>query len=159
MYYLNKSQEPSLKLHTDRNPSFNTVTAYGPGFIDINEDRYETAIAFGPTGEIRSWPANAPSDISTDLLLQACAIAPQQHDPMAFLDADEDSPPLDPNRPEVLLVGTGNQQVLLSQQVLRPLMRAGIGVECMSTQAAARTYNILMAEGRRVIVALLTESS
>lgn len=148
-----------MKLHSDRNPSFNTVTAYGPGFIDINEVRFESAIAFGPNGEIRPWPANAPADISTELLLQACAIAPQQSDPMAFLDATDDSPPLDPNRPAVLLVGTGNQQVLLSHDILRPLMRAGIGVECMSTQAAARTYNILMAEGRQVIVALLTESN
>jgi uncharacterized protein len=148
-----------LKLHSDRNPSLNTVTAYGPGFIDINEVRFETAIAFGPTGEVRAWPASAPADISTHLLLQACAIAPQQQDPMAFLDATEDSPPLDPNRPEVLLVGTGNKQIMLSHEILRPLMRAGIGVECMSTQAAARTYNILMAEGRQVIVALLTESN
>ncbi len=148
-----------MKLHSDRNPSLNTVTAYGPGFIDINEARFVTAIAFGPTGEVRAWPANAPADISTNLLLQACAIAPQQKDPMAFLDATEDSLPLDPNRPEVLLVGTGNKQVLLNHEILRPLMRAGIGVECMSTQAAARTYNILMAEGRQVIVALLTESN
>jgi uncharacterized protein len=148
-----------LKLHSDRNPSLNTVTAYGPGFIDINEARFESAIAFGPTGEVRVWPANAPADISTNLLLQACAISPQQQDPMAFLDATEDSQPLDPNRPEVLLVGTGNKQVLLSHEILRPLLRAGIGVECMSTQAAARTYNILMAEGRQVIVALLTESN
>ncbi len=149
MYHQNKSWEPSLKLHSDRNPSLNTVTAYGPGFIDINEVRFETAIAFGPTGEVRAWPANAPTDISTHLLLQ---------DPMAFLDANDDSPTLDPNRPEVLLVGTGNKQILLSHEILRPLMRAGIGVEWMSTQAAARTYNILMAEGRQVIVALLTET-
>lgn len=148
-----------MKLHSDRNPSLNTVTAYGPGFIDINDVRFETAIAFGPTGDIRRWPARAPSDISTDLLLQACAMTPKQQDPMAFLDANDDHPVLDPNRPEILLVGTGNQQILLNPDVLRPLLRAGVGVECMSTQAAARTYNILMAEGRQVIVALLTEST
>jgi len=83
----------------------------------------------------------------------------QRQDPMAFLDADDENPALDPNRPEILLIGTGQNQVFLSQDILRPLMRAGVGVECMSTQAAARTYNILMAEGRQVIAALLTEST
>ncbi len=149
----------SLKLHSDRNPSLNTVTAYGADFIDINEVRFGTAIVFGPTGEIRPWPASAAADISTDLLLQACNMRVQRQDPLAFLDADDNNPVLDPNRPEILLVGTGQKQVFLSQEILRPLLRAGVGVECMSTQAAARTYNILMAEGRQVIAALLTESN
>lgn len=148
-----------MKLHSDRNPSFNTVTAYGADFIDINDVRFNTAISFGPTGDIRPWPASAAADISTDLLLQACDMTAQRQDPMAFLDADDENPTLDPNSPEILLIGTGQKQVFLSQDILRPLMRAGVGVECMSTQAAARTYNILMAEGRQVIAALLTEST
>ncbi|MFO7747894.1 MAG: MTH938/NDUFAF3 family protein [Orrella sp.] len=148
-----------MKLHSDRNPSLNTVTAYGADYIDINDVRFNTAIAFGPTGDIRPWPASAAADISTDLLLQACDMTAQRQDPMAFLDADDEKPALDPNRPEILLIGTGQKQVFLSQDILRPLMRAGVGVECMSTQAAARTYNILMAEGRQVIAALLTEST
>ena len=77
---------------------------------------------------------------------------------MAFLDASESSgPSLEGPRPEVLLVGTGNRQRMLPHATLLPLLLAGIGVECMSTQAAARTYNILMAEGRQVIAALLPE--
>ena len=60
-------------------------------------------------------------------------------------------------RPEVLLVGTGSRQRMLDHKVLSPLLRAGVGVECMTTEAAARTYNILMAEGRQVIAALLLE--
>lgn len=57
--------------------------------------------------------------------------------------------------PEVLLIGTGLKQHMLPAAVTRPLLDIGIGVEVMSTQAAARTYNILMAEGRRVVAALL----
>lgn len=77
---------------------------------------------------------------------------------MAFLDATEATgPKLEGIRPEVLLVGTGNRQCMLSHTILLPLLQAGVGVECMSTQAAARTYNILMAEGRQVIAALLPE--
>jgi uncharacterized protein len=46
---------------------------------------------------------------------------------------------------------------MLDHKVITPLLRAGVGVECMTTEAAARTYNILMAEGRQVIAALLLE--
>ena len=146
-----------MKLHDDVNPSLNTVTSYGEGFIQINETRFESAIAFGPEGEIQPWPAHDPSDISTALLMQACGLSKGPRDPMAFLDADEGAVALDPNRPEVLLIGTGSKQVMVSMTVLAPLMRAGVGVECMSTGAAARTYNILMAEGRRVVAALILE--
>lgn len=147
-----------MKLHADVNPSLNTVTAYGPGFIEINRVRFTNAVTFGPEGEINDWPALSAQDISTALLRQACQLSEARIDPMAFLDADEsETSPRDPNQPEVLLVGTGTRQHLLPMDILAPLMRQGIGVECMTTPAAARTYNVLMAEGRRVIAALLTE--
>ena len=149
-----------MKLHADANPSLNTVTAYGPGFIEINRVRYETAVAFGPEGDIDRWPAKGHLDISIDLLRQACHLSPAKVDPLAFLDAgDNQAPTPDPNQPEVLLIGTGARQHMLERDILAPLLRSGIGVECMSTPAAARTYNVLMAEGRRVIAALLTEES
>lgn len=146
-----------MKLHDDVNPSLNTVTSYGAGFVEINQTRFETAVAFGPEGPVVPWPAHDAADISAQLLRQACGLSKTAPDPMQFLDASEDSPALDPNRPEVLLVGTGSHQVMLGHDVVGPLLRAGVGVECMSTGAAARTYNILMAEGRRVIAALILE--
>lgn len=147
-----------MKLHDDVNPSLNTVTAYGRGFLEINQTRYDTAITFGPEGDIKSWPAHSASDISTELLMQACGLSKRGLDPMAFLDAEDGAVALDPSRPEVLLVGTGERQVMLGNEVTAPILRAGVGVECMSTGAAARTYNILMAEGRRVIAALIMEN-
>lgn len=147
-----------MKLHTDTNSALNTVTAYGTGFVEINKNRFEHAIVFGPEGEITRWHASSPADISTDLLYAAAGITMAAMDPMAFLDADETTPPqFSGTKPEVLLVGTGTRQILLSHRIVQPLLKIGIGVECMSTQAAARTYNILMAEGRQVIAALLPE--
>ena len=76
-------------------------------------------------------------------------------DPLAFLDEPEAAPGRPANAPEVLLVGTGARQRFLRPEVLRPLLAIGVGVEVMDTHAASRTYNILMAEGRRVVVALI----
>lgn len=149
-----------MKLQTDTNSALNTVTAYGPGYVEINQNRFNYAIAFGPHGDITRWAALNPSDISTDLLLAAARISMTKPDPMAFLDAaEEPAATVTGERPEVLLVGTGSKQVLLDHRVIAPLLKIGIGVECMSTEAAARTYNILMSEGRQVIAALLTETS
>lgn len=81
-------------------------------------------------------------------------------DPMAFLDADDGGvPEVLGDKPEVLLVGTGTQQMMLPHHIVAPLLKIGVGVESMTTQAAARTFNILMAEGRQVIVALIPESA
>jgi uncharacterized protein len=152
--------ESCLKLHTDTNSALNTVTGYGDGFVEINQTRFNHAIAFGPLGAVEHWQAAAATDITTDLLLQAAKLRIAPLDPMAFLDATESNGlRLEGIRPEVLLVGTGNRQCMLSHTILLPLLQAGVGVECMSTQAAARTYNILMAEGRQVIAALLPENT
>jgi len=137
----------------------NTVTGYGNGFVEVNKVRFDHAIAFGPLGEIARWSASSPLDISSELLLSAARLRLAPLDPMAFLDSDDGgAPQVLGDKPEVLLVGTGTKQMMLPHHIMAPLLKIGVGVECMTTQAAARTFNILMAEGRQVIAALLPET-
>ncbi|HSP24248.1 MAG TPA: Mth938-like domain-containing protein, partial [Saliniramus sp.] len=56
---------------------------------------------------------------------------------------------------ELLLVGTGVNLVPLSEPLLWHLRAAGIRIDVMQTGAAARTFNILLAEKRRVAAALI----
>lgn len=142
-----------MQLQSESNPALNTVTAYGEDYIEINAVTYRHAVCFGPEGEIRRWSAGNPATIDRASLRQAAGLSESRPDPMAFLDGAPPSRPAD--APEVLLVGTGSRQRLLPAETIGELLALGIGVESMSTQAAARTYNILMAEGRRVIAALL----
>jgi len=145
-----------LKLHTDTNPALNTVTAYGDGYVEINLIRFSHAVTFRPQGDIAPWPVDAAAAITTTLLRQAAGLPDAATDPAAWLDAPEDAHMQRPlGAPEVLLVGTGERQHFLPAATLAPLLRAGIGVETMDTQAAARTYNILMAEGRNVVAAFI----
>jgi uncharacterized protein len=58
-------------------------------------------------------------------------------------------------RIDILLIGTGLEIVPLSAELRRPFREAGISVDAMQTGAAARTYNILVAENRRVGAALI----
>lgn len=57
--------------------------------------------------------------------------------------------------PEVVLFGSGARLRFPAPAMLRRLTERGMGVEVMDTAAACRTYNVLMAEGRRVAAALL----
>ena len=145
-----------MKLHSDPASALNTVTAYGDDYIEVNLARYAHSVTFGPEGPIAQWPVSAVSDITVGLLESAAGLTHAPKDPMAFLDEAESSQPVAPaNAPEVMLVGTGAKQRFLHPSIVAPLTRLGIGVEVMDTQAAARTYNILMSEGRRVVVALM----
>lgn len=58
------------------------------------------------------------------------------------------------DRFDVLLVGMGVEIAALPAQARTALEEAGLGVEVMSTPSACRTYNVLLAEDRRVAVAL-----
>ncbi len=58
-------------------------------------------------------------------------------------------------QPEVVLIGTGHTQVFLPPATQVHFFRRNIGLEIMTTDAACRTFNVLVAEGRRVVAALL----
>lgn len=142
-----------MQLQHESNPALNTVTAYGPDYIEINEIAYHHAVYFAPTGDIQAWDIGSPEDIGADMLKQIAGITATTVDPMDFLNGATASKPKD--APEILLIGMGLKHRMLPAQATAPLLRLGIGVESMTTEAASRTYNILMTEGRRVIAALL----
>ncbi|NBO04695.1 MAG: hypothetical protein EBV16_11005, partial [Betaproteobacteria bacterium] len=67
----------------------------------------------------------------------------------------EDFQPMIEAKPDLVILGTGAQQRFLHPRLASQIATRGIGLECMATPAACRTYNILMAEGRKVLAALL----
>ena len=58
-------------------------------------------------------------------------------------------------QPEVVLLGTGARAEFPPQQVLAEFLRRGIGIEPMDNAAAARTFNVLVGEGRNVVAVFL----
>jgi uncharacterized protein len=108
------------------------VRSYGPGSVTVNEAIYTTSLVLTPERVLANWPPAAFADLAA-----------------AHFEA------IVPLRPEVLLLGTGARLRFPPPACLAPLARAGIGVEVMDTGAACRTYNILLADGRRVAAALL----
>lgn len=75
----------------------------------------------------------------------------------AFADATPDNlkPVLDHDAVELLLIGTGERMEMIPAPLRTLCKSAGITVEPMDTGAAARTFNVLRAEDRRVAAALI----
>lgn len=123
-----------MKLQSDPHSGSNTITGYGPGYIEINQTPYNYAVLLRSDGEIIEWSVKTFHDLQ---------VADFAH--MASL------------KPELILIGTGSQQHFPAPQLLKPLVDAKIGFEIMNSQAACRTYNILVGEGRQVLLALIVE--
>jgi uncharacterized protein len=126
-----------MKLHADK-PEAQSITAYGAGWIAINGERYTDSLLLGWGGERRIWSCKRFEDLQ-------------------IVDFDQMAQ-LTPEMPELIIFGSGNRLRFVRPPLLQGLIQQRIGVETMDTTAACRTFNILAAEGRRVIVALLQES-
>lgn len=58
-------------------------------------------------------------------------------------------------RPEVVLLGTGTRTIFPAPAVLAQFLKRGVGLETMDNAAAARTFNVLASELRRVTAVFL----
>jgi uncharacterized protein len=123
-----------LKLHLESRTARNTFSAYGDGYVTVGGQRFERSVVVLPDRILADWPAKAFDEL-----------APEHFAALEGLGC------------EIVLLGTGAQLRFPRAEIIRPLVRAGIGVEVMDLRAACRTYNILMAEERKVAAALLFE--
>jgi len=120
-----------VKLHATAPSARNAFSGYGEGYVLINGARHESSLIVTPE-QVLPWDV-----AGFDALGEA--------DFQVFLGLDL----------EILLVGTGARQRFPHPGLTHALAGKRIGIEAMDNQAACRTYNILVAEGRRVAAALL----
>ncbi|KIN71858.1 Mth938-like domain-containing protein [Sulfitobacter guttiformis] len=102
------------------------VEGYGPGFFRIGGQVVQGPVIAAPSGT-RTWGGFEDVAALEALVTEA----------------------------DVIFIGTGGEIAHLPQGLRSRLEDAGVGVEAMSSPAAARTYNVLLSEGRRVALAML----
>ena len=120
-----------MKLHAAAPSGLNTITAYGDDYVEINGERRSENLVVLPQRIVR-WPARSFEALTRE--------------DFAFLQSME---------AEIVLLGTGPRQRFPHPRLTAPLAQAGMGLEVMDLRAACRTYNILVAEDRKVAAALL----
>jgi uncharacterized protein len=115
--------------------SVQSISGYGPGWIGVAGEKITRSVIIGSGGERSTWACDCFEDLGLDHFAQ-----------LAAMDA------------ELIIFGSG-KRIRFPQPVwLQPLIERRIGIETMDTEAACRTYNILAAEGRKVVAALLLEN-
>ena len=114
-------------------PGRHQLEAYGNGGFRFGGMSHRGSVLALPSG-VRAWPVRSVSEIGE------AALAPIIAEAEAI---------------EILLLGTGDQPAFIEESVRAPLAAAGIRLDAMQTGAAARTYNVLIAEDRRVAAALI----
>ena len=120
-----------MKLHASGASGVNTITGYGEGYVMVNGERRESSVVVMPD-RTENWTVERFEDLTA-----------------------EDFTFLQRLQVEIVLLGTGARQRFPHPRLTAALAQAGIGLEVMDIQAACRTYNILVAEQRKVAAALL----
>ena len=118
------------------------IQSYADGGFRINGALYDGAVLVFPEKTVM-W------DVSGDVLKDVRALSEADFKPL--IEASDDI--------DVVLLGTGKSLVFLDPALRNTLKEKGLHVEVMDSGAACRTYNVLMAEGRRVTAALLPANS
>ncbi|MGV7209262.1 Mth938-like domain-containing protein [Oxalobacteraceae bacterium A2-2] len=124
-----------MKLHPSNTKQYQTVTGYDASGVEINAQHYDYNLLVLPEQEPRAWSATGFDSLTAEHFDEILADAP-----------------------DVVLLGTGERQRFVHPRLTMALTSRRIGVECMDNQAACRTYNILMGEGRKVTLALLLKN-
>jgi len=122
-----------MKLQPDKS-DVQTLTAHGPGWVAINNERVESSVVVGSRGERFEWDCSRFDQLGAEHFAQLAALGA-----------------------ELIIFGSGARIRFPQAAWLQPLMAQRTGVETMDTPAACRTYNILASEGRHVVAALLVE--
>ena len=121
-----------MKLELAQAAGHTVFTGYGPGYVEVNKQRYEHSLVLAVDGSVQNWAAAnfetlAPADFEALLAGQ----------------------------PEIIIFGTGEVLRFPRRELIRSITAARTGFEVMDTKAACRTYNILVSEGRKVLAAIL----
>jgi uncharacterized protein len=124
-----------MKLHATNTRQYQTVTAYDEQGIELNAQRFEHSLIVLPEQDPAAWPVAHFDDLNASHFEQIAAFTP-----------------------DVVILGTGSKQRFVHPRLIGALTAQHKGVECMDNKAACRTYNILMAEGRKVALALIMDA-
>lgn len=124
-----------MKMRADRIEGQNAIARHGREGVIVNGVEHTESVLVPWHGDVVAWNAAAFDSLTAGHFARVAAL-----------------------RPELVVFGSGARLRFPSPALLRPLIDDGIGIETMDTAAACRTYNVLIAEGRAVVAALLFDA-
>lgn len=129
-----RDEHKSMKLHLHSSDQQYQINGVDSQSITINHQPYTQPLIVSDDALTTDWFSGAWESLDAERLTAILAFTP-----------------------EVVLLGTGDKQRFIHPKHIQAFLSQNIGVECMTTAAACRTFNILTAEGRKVVAGLLLE--
>lgn len=121
-----------MELTEHRGGNHHVVREVSQHAVRIDQTTYYNSLVLGARYLKADWPIGSLGELNKELL-----------DPL-----------LRPE-PELVVIGAGQAHQILDLEIQRLFIAQGIGIECMTLAAAARTFNILMSENRRALAAFI----
>jgi len=121
-----------MKFQPDSLAGTNAISRHEPGAVWVNGERHEGSVLVPWRGSVLAWSAESFEALAAEHFERVLAL-----------------------RPELVIFGSGARLQFPAPALYRALIGARIGIETMDSGAACRTYNVLAAEGRSVVAALL----
>jgi uncharacterized protein len=106
------------------------ITGYGEGWVRVNQERLAASFILTPQSVFKDWQPQRIEAMETSHL-----------EPLFAIPA------------EVIIIGCGATQQFPPTAIWKALVQHGTGFEIMTTDAACRTYNVLLSEARPVVAA------
>jgi uncharacterized protein len=123
-----------MKLQAERIEGTNAISRHGPDGVIVNGQAHTHSVIVPWKGDVAAWPVARFADLS------------EAHFELLVARG-----------PELVIFGSGARLQFARPALYRALIERRIGFETMDTAAACRTYNVLLAEGRAVLAALIFE--
>lgn len=123
-----------MKLHLHDFGDRNVVKRCQNGTITVNDQTFSDSVVIMPDRLVDDWRPGSIEELTADDVGSVAQLGV-----------------------ELVILGTGTRQVFPAAHVLEPLVTASVGFEIMDSAAAARTFNILVSEGRNVAAAILLD--
>ncbi len=126
----------SMKIEPENTGASQTVSAVTDETITINGTGYTHSLIVMPDMKPFSWPIRSFDELTLPDLME-----------------------LGQYKPDIIVLGTGRQTRILRQEETFSLLEKGILIECMNNRAACGAYNLIVAENRHALLALIMEDT
>ncbi len=124
-----------MKMRADKIEGRNAIARHGADGIIVNGVEHTESVLVAWRGSVSPWQAARFEDLTAEHFARIAELGP-----------------------ELVLFGSGPRIRFPAPALLRPLIERRIGIETMDTAAACRTYNVLLAEDRSVVAALIFDA-
>ena len=125
-----------MKMQAERIEGQNAIARHAADGVVVNGVEHRSSVVVPWQGEVAGWPVHSFETLTAEHFERVAALGP-----------------------EIVIFGSGTRLRFPPAAAMRVLIERRIGFETMDVAAAARTYNVLLSEGRRVVAALLFEQA